>query len=267
MKLIRRGNYELPKTLIMLRELEEEIREERGEEFADLVGLSFSYSPEENDFFTYANAPIDMVLLTFTRVDSYCGFITEFSTIEDLENAPIALFERLGFCDSDYSAKIIANHIRDFLRLLITVKNIFSLDQEDDEKHEDQTPEEEYFYRKIMEKFDLEPFESVLQYKQEIMESRAREVAIMTKNGIGVMPICDEGPHNIFELNEEWDNPIDEIKRFFEDASLESKLACIRNLQEQFSLEHGVDLLDFLIDEMTKLGFVNEVKKLSSFTL
>ncbi|WP_194542759.1 hypothetical protein [Paenibacillus sp. JZ16] len=122
MKLIRRGNYELPKTLIMLRELEEEIREERGKEFADLVGLSFSYSHEENDFFTYANAPIDMVLLTFTRVDSYCGFITEFSTIEDLEYAPIALFERLGFCDSDYSVKIIANNIRDFLRLLITVK-------------------------------------------------------------------------------------------------------------------------------------------------
>lgn len=267
MKSIRTGNYELPQTLVMLRELEEEIEAETGKVFADLVGLSFSYFPEENDYFSYASAPIDMVLMTFTSVDSYCGFITEFSTIDDLENAPIVLFEPLRIGDTEYSAKIIANNIRDFLRLLITVKNIFSLDQEDDEKHEEQTAEEEFFYKRIEERFDLNPFESVQQYKQKLMQIRSRKVAIITKNGIGVKGISNENSHGAFELNDKSDNILIEVKRFFESASLESKLACIRDLQEQVSLEHGLDLLNFLIDEMTKLGFMNEVRKLSTFTV
>lgn len=99
------------------------------------------------------------------------------------------------------------------------------------------------------------------------MQIRSRKVAIITKNGIGVKGISNENSHGAFELNDKSDNILIEVKRFFESASLESKLACIRDLQEQVSLEHGLDLLNFLIDEMTKLGFMNEVKKLSTFTV
>ncbi|MCQ6559555.1 hypothetical protein [Paenibacillus mendelii] len=263
---IKQTVYPSFKELNMLEELEEEIREELGIDFFDSIGITFDYWPEDdNAEYPHEGMPIDMVLLGMTSIpDSYFGFITEFSTIDNLANAPIIQYESIGL---DKHAILIAHNFIDFLRLLVTTKSVFEFISEDDDSSEDTIgPEREYIYKRIMEKFQIEPFESVRAYKQKLIEDRENSVVAKTYNGLGVKAVSDSMTHSTFIVNEGDDETIKgQLTSFLISASLESKLAYIRDVQEYDYTEipSFEETDELLIAELERYGFVNEVKRMT----
>lgn len=249
-----------------MEELEREVMEEIGVNFSDSIGITFDYWPEDdNAEYPEENMPIDMVLLAMTTIPNcYFGFITEFSTIDDLANASIIQYESIGL---DQHATLIAHNFIDFLRLLITKKSVFGLMSEEDTTQEDISPEEEYIYKRIMEKFQIDPFECVHSYKQHLKADRANNIVIQSYNGLGVNVLSDSKTHQRFVV-EEWDDDEHikvQLTSFLESSSLESKFAYIRDVQE-FSytdIPSFEETDELIMAELERYGFVNEVKRMT----
>lgn len=263
---IQQTPYHSFTALKMMEELEREIEAVIGKRFFDSIGISFDYWPEDNNTeYPEENMPIDMVLLAMTTIPNCCfGFITEFSTIDDLANAPIIQYESIGF---NQHAILIAHNFIDFLRLLITKKSVFGLMSEEDTPSENISLEEEYIYKRIMEKFQIEPFESVQSYKQQLIANRANSIVVQSYNGLGVNSLSDTKTHNRFVV-EKWND--DELIKvqltsFLESSSLESKLAYIRDVQEYSytDIPSFEETDELIIAELRRYGFVNEVKRLT----
>ncbi|MUT66957.1 hypothetical protein [Paenibacillus sp. NEAU-GSW1] len=267
-KKIRQSAYPAFEALKRMEELEREIEEEIGKSFFDSIGISFDYWPEdENAEYDEENMPIDMVLLATTTV-SECsfGFITEFSTIDDLANAPIVQYESIGL---DKHATLIAHHFIDFLRLLITKKSVFGLMSEEDTAS-DVSPEDQYIYKRIMETFQIEPFASVQSYKQQLKADRAKNSVVDTYNGLGVSTLTGSTAHQRFVVpdGEDDEEIMALLTDFLKSSSLESKLAYIRDVQENSYIDipsfEETDVL--LIAELKRHGFVNEAKRMALIT-
>lgn len=138
---------------------------------------------------------------------------------------------------------------------------------EEDATPEDISPEEEYIYKRIMEKFQIEPFESVHSYKQYLKADHASNIVVESYNGLGVKALSDSKTHQRFVVNE-WEDD-EQIKlqltAFLKTSSLESKLAYIRDVQE-FSyseIPSFKETDELLIAELRRYGFMNEVKRMT----
>jgi hypothetical protein len=244
-------------------ELQGEIYSETGKEVHEILGVSFHYSPDDVLNFNYPSAPVDAVLFAFTHVDCHYAFLTDFSTVAHLDEAPVVLFEPMG----DDLSVIVADDILDFLRLLITVKSIFGLYTNEDVVATEVSPEEQWALDRIQETFQLQPFASVREYKEGLFARRTSSIAIRTSNELGVIPLSEPwaaGMLSPADMDWNWIGLSDVEAVFRSEAHLEYKLACLREIQEQGEMYHE-GLIEFLGAEMEMLGFVNESEKLKSY--
>ncbi|MGO4543124.1 hypothetical protein [Paenibacillus sp. 2TAB19] len=249
----------------MLEQLEKELKEELGLDFWDTIGIFFDYWPEDdNADYEWESMPLDMVLLGSTSISTCTfGFLTEFSTVDDLSNAAIIQHEALGL---DKHSILIARNFIDFLRLLITQKSIFGLmsDQEA-EPDDDLDPTLELILNRIQERFQIEPFESIKAYKQQLVQEREKSVVVQTFNSLGVKRLTDHITHLKIDLDyNEIDERIEEsLLTFVKTASIESALAYVRDVQEMsytdvpFPEKVTVAVKSLLQQH----GFVNELRR------
>lgn len=265
-QLIKQSVYSSFKELKMLEQLEEELKAELGIDFWDTIGIGFDYWPEDdNADYEWENMPIDMVLLGYTTISERTfGFLTEFSTVDDLSNAPIIQHEVIGL---DKHSTLIARNFIDFLRLLITTKSVFGLEsEEDDEIESDLDPTCELVFNRIQEKFQIESFDSIKAYKQQLMHERETNVVVQTFNRIGVKRITDHFTYQKLNLDfAETDKQIEErLLSFVNTASLENVLAYVRDYQEtnytklRFPEKVAVAVKNLLQQH----GFVNELRRI-----
>lgn len=110
------GKYNLPPTLQILMDFEKELGD--CEHFYD--GLHFYLSPSD---FRYFNTPSDVIVFGHIGADGiHYGFLTDYGSITDLEEAPIVCICPMDF---EQPTRIIANNLREFLRINFTNESLF----------------------------------------------------------------------------------------------------------------------------------------------
>lgn len=110
------GKYEIPPTLRKLMEFKDEL----GDAERFYQGLHFYL---ELGRFRYYNTPCDVVVFGSIGVDGiHYGMLTDFGSAPDLESAPVVCVDPMNF---DRPAKIVANHLREFLSVNLTDAELF----------------------------------------------------------------------------------------------------------------------------------------------
>ncbi|PJN86848.1 hypothetical protein [Bacillus sp. mrc49] len=271
------GKYlNMPPTIDKLHTLEKEI-EKKGYSLSDLsLYLEFDFSP-------YETTPYDVITFASTGVDGiHFGFLTDFGTVSDLENAFVVCISPMDF---DTHIKIVARNIREFLSLVCTMKgalsisnfNIFEeeeqyiqyLQEQNQVKPEDKEFEEEakYVVEKIIAAFGSEPIEDVYHYVEiKVREQRAQQTIFPTLDGLGIIPVDNvTSSHILYKLEKDMTIDLAEMKAFFYSATTESKLAFIRDVQFTYLITNEIALKEMVIHEMIKLGLQDEVDRLYVF--
>jgi hypothetical protein len=164
------GKYDVPPTINRLYELEAELGRDMDMELGLLMQkYDFRYHCTPPDFIPFASPGVDGI--------HYC-FVTDFGTVNDLEQAYIAAVSPMDF---DSEIWIVAKNITDFLRILCTDRSILyfngsTLDvysqrvKEQEEQQEKQPPSPALQRLKAV--FDLNEIPDLYEYMQSIREAR-----------------------------------------------------------------------------------------------
>ncbi|MFE4242439.1 hypothetical protein [Peribacillus butanolivorans] len=267
------GKYlKMPPTIEKLHKLDKEIEKE-GYSLSELsLYLEFDFSP-------YENTPYDVITFASTGVDGiHFGFLTDFGTVSDLENAFVVCISPMDF---DSHIKIVARNIREFLNLVCTMKGALTISNfnilEDEGQYirllkelkqvepEDEEFEENanYVVEKIIAAFGSEPIEDVYHYVEiKVREQRAQQTILPTLDGLGIIPVDNvTSSHILYKLEKDMTINMEEVKAFFNSATTESKLAFIRDVQFTYVITDEVAFKEWVISEMIKLGLQDEVDR------
>lgn len=266
--------YQIPKTLEKLKEINKQVSSDLEVELDDILNIYIDYDLSNQDSeFAYSGQPLDVIPFALTAFGGeHFGFMTDFGSIEELEDAPIVFVQALP--SEEYHITLIANNIIDFLRLFLTYRdltNLFLVDDESDiEDHTDtsEDPHLLYLEAKLIEGLGISAIEPK-KYRQDMLQKRSQEVVLQTINGIGIKRISSEklSPIHSFGPDDDYQVLTNEVQRYFREASVENKLACIVDLQETGVLSnHTKELNEYLIKELNIMGFIYESKMLELTT-
>ncbi|MCT4476537.1 hypothetical protein [Peribacillus sp. NPDC101480] len=271
------GKYlKMPPTIEKLHKLEKEIEKE-GHSLSDLsLYLEFDFSP-------YENTPYDVITFASTGVDGiHFGFLTDFGTVSDLENAFVVCISPMDF---DSHIKIVARNIREFLNLVCTMKDALTIsnfnileeegqyirllkelkqvEPEDEEFEEDAN----YVVEKIIATFDSERIEDVYHYVEgKVRTEREQQTILSTLDGLGIIPVENITSNFLpYKLEKDMTIDMEEVKAFFNSATTESKMAFFRDVQFTYLIADEIALKELVIHEMIKLGLQDEVDRLYVF--
>lgn len=259
-KEINLGKYlEMPTTFEKLRKAEE-ILEKEGHSLEELdLNLEFGR-------IAYDVTPYDVITFASTGMDGiHFGLLTDFGTVTDLENAFVVCISPMDFGEH---IKIVARNIREFVGLLCTMKSAVEISdfnytqeikQNDHEEHIDNVIE------KLMAIIKCELIDDEYDYiEKKVKIEREQQIILSTQDGIGVVPIENKNlNHTIYKLEKDNKVNLNEVRKFFNTSTIESKLAFIRDVQFTFLIDEE-ELMGFVIDEMIKLGLTDEVNRLKN---
>ncbi|AFH63169.1 hypothetical protein ACVNS2_21145 [Paenibacillus caseinilyticus] len=270
------GKYTVPPTLQSLLDLRQELGD--PERLYDAV---YFFVNTEN--FRYFSTPSDVVVFGNVGVDGvHYGFLTDYGTVADLEEAPIVCISPMDF---DRPVRIVAKNLKDFLRLSLTdanlVLNPFGTEAEylaaqerwaEEEKASPyQRTEEEKQARlevihELQKRISLPELGlSAFSYVQKTSEERGKQVTIRTLDGLGVTTPLEQGRlHEEFKVSK--DEPIDlsKLKAYLAGAPRASKLALLRDLQITRVLPNERELQPLLLEEMQRLGLKDEAARIQA---
>lgn len=264
-------NYKMPKLYNQLKTLDKKLQKE-GYSIDDQFGLRLT-----EDFPHYLVTPLDVISFGDIGTDGiHYGFLTDFGRVQDLEEAFIVLIAPMDFGDQH---KIVAKNFREFLNLAwttgnaIDVANFKLVKTEDDyaqmlsdfkESHkemgDDYRRETGHVLKRIREEFDVQPIESIYEYIEiEVKAAREKQIVVSTLDGLGV--VGEEGVHTKFEVKEDEDVDVEQLKAFLATSSKESMLAFIRDVQFTNHFFDDFELDKVIRQELQKLGLSYELKK------
>ncbi|EHB68513.1 hypothetical protein [Paenibacillus lactis] len=266
--------YPIPKTLEKLKEINRQVSSDLGVELDDILHVYIDYDLSNQDpEFAYNGHPLDVIPFALTAIGGeHFGFLTDFGSIDDLEDAPIVFVQALPF--EEYHVTLLANNIIDFLGLFLSYRDLtslFFLDDEpdiDDNTDPSEDPHLLYVKEKLIEGLGISA-KDPQKYRKDMLEKRSKEVALQTINGIGIKRISSEelGPVYSIDLDVDYRELINEVQRYFREASVENKLACIVDLQETGVMTNRTEELnEYIIKELSILGFHYESKMLELTT-
>jgi|GEM_PF-907303 len=265
------GKYDIPPTLKAVLELDQELQKQN---ISVYDGLGFYPSTED---FRYFNTPSDVIPFGNIGVDGiHFGFLTDFGSVTDLENAPIVCVQPMDF---DQPTRIIANNLREFLRINMTDQELFYnyfADEQDylaqKQKWESEyhpSPEElikeQTVEKLLMEKVSLPAVEAPFQYVQNVRTDREKKIVVNTQDKLGVVNSYphDQGKtHAVFPVHKDKEIDLEQLKLYFQTATYASKLALFRDVQMNFILEDEEELRDLIVVEMVKMGLKDEARRI-----
>jgi hypothetical protein len=234
---------------------------------------SLFLSVEEMDLGEYFCTPLDAIVFARTGMDGiHYAMLTEFGTVPNLDEALIIAVLPMD----EPRVRLVARNIRDFFALHVFDESLLLNEFSSEEEYrsfkfqqdaEDQTSD--WFDHKMWkeqkslvqqtfrEKFQINPIPEPYKYIEQLKKERTSKVLIQTNDGLGVIPLNGSGvPLARLDFRELQNNVIE----FFETATIEQKLAYIREYQHEF--EEDTDELIFLYNELNSLGFGLEAKRL-----
>ncbi|MGG0412245.1 hypothetical protein [Peribacillus simplex] len=267
------GKYlKMPPTFEKLQKLEEVIEKE-GYSLCDL-DLCLQL-----DFPHYEMTPYDVIPFANIGCDGiHYGFLTDFGTVSDLENAFIVCISPMD--DFDAHIKIVSRNIREFVSLVCTMKGAteisnFNLIKEEEryiallkelkkEENMEYVEQANYVVEKIRYTIGCEIIENVYQYvEKEIMTAREKQTMLSTLDGLGIVSLDSMNrKHSIYKLKKDMEINLEDMKSFFNSATTESKLAFIRDAQFTCLISDEIQLKELVINELINLGLNEEAERL-----
>lgn len=266
------GKYDVPPTLQTLMDLEKELGD--SEQFYD--GLHFYLSLTD---FCYFNTPSDVIVFGYIGADGiHYGFLTDFGSVSDLEEAPIVCVCPMDF---DQPTRIIANNLSEFLRVNCTDDPLFYNDfanedryvafkKEQEVEHASYSPSEQQLSNQarinnfLEEKIQLPIIDHPYHYIQTIRLQRQKMVSIKTQDGLGVIaPLLVHETHIPFKIHKDIELDLAALKAYFSTAPKPSQYAIFRDLQLHFILSDEPLLKEIVLEAMLNIGLNDETKRLS----
>ncbi|MFD0675219.1 hypothetical protein [Cohnella sp. GCM10027633] len=258
--------YPVPLTLKKLKEIDSHLFAERNTNIENLISLDFDFDLLNQDAdFAYNNHPLDVIPFALTAfAGEHFGFLTDFGTVIDLENASIVHVEAMPA--GEFHVTLIAINLKEFLGLLLANRDWISYIYEqniEEDKSSDSNPDFSYFSKLLNDQIDIWPL-ILDNYRENLIEIRSKRIVVSTLNGIGITRISSDnlGPNLIIDSNKDYEYIYDDVKNYLKNASIENKLACIVDLQELGVLASIGELNEYLINELKNMGFFYESKML-----
>ncbi|MGE8205374.1 hypothetical protein ACQKP0_12475 [Heyndrickxia sp. NPDC080065] len=270
------GKYEqMPLTFEKLKKLEM-VLEQEGYSLDDL-GLFL-----ESDYDPYIVTPYDVITFASIGCDGiHFGLLTDFGTVSDLEDAFVVCISPMDFGSH---IKIVARNIREFVSLICTMKdagtisnfnyfedkedylNLFKQLKQEESEIEEFVKRANYVVEKVINTIGCEIIDDVYHYvERKVMIEREQQTLLPTLDGLGITALENANrDHSIYKLEEDMNINLNEVKNFFNTATIESKLAFIRDAQFTCLISDDIELKELVINEMIKLGLNDEVERLKN---
>jgi hypothetical protein len=264
------GKYSIPPTLQTLIEL----NNESGDPETFYNGFHFYLSLGS---FRYFNTPSDVIV--FGNIGVHYGFLTDYGTVPDLESAPIVCVSPMDF---DRPVKIVADHLKAFLRISLEDSALFynTFASEADylsakkrwaeeraaspyrlSKEKLQARQE--MIAKLFRRIELPAIDNPYQYVVEIAEQRLHSVTLQTQDGLGVTAPLDPGrPHIPFIVEKRKDPDPEQLQAYLASAPAASKLALFRDLQMNCILPNMQKLCGIVVRAMNEMGLSDEAARI-----
>lgn len=264
-----------------------------------ILGLSCYLSYESR----YSNTPIDVIPFAATGSDGvHFGFLTDFGTVKDLNNAPIVCISPLG----GPPVQIVAKNLKDFFALVISVREIDDIEdrgehEENDERDEledaclempqvykevdiekwthmnYESIESEIIMKQLMinrklkrmdavkmfeEKYQIIPIRDVVQYIKDVDKKRQLEITIQTNDGIGVVYPFGKSFLKVFDYKIK---DVQIIKEYLLRASKEERIKFYRDATYEYVLskDYDYEIKKLIIEMLKKDKFYLEAKLLN----
>jgi hypothetical protein len=267
------GKYQVPETLKRVISLQEGLKDEGVLKYGDLLGLYFGLESLES---RYLNTPLDVISFARPGMDGiHYAFLTDFGSIDDLENAYIV---RVSPMDFDDSVKIVARNIHDFLRILgYSSVELMDTSTNENEYKKLEKLYPDYFNNQIqtedpekkafIDAFQIDPIDNIFGYYHNLKNQRERETVVSTPDGIGVVYHQDENEnHQKVELKRQQTIHVDDIEPFFKQATVISKLAFLRDVQSKGIIYDNERLKRFLKEQLIMLNLKDEAARIENPT-
>lgn len=271
-KKIEGTHYKLPEEIQQLFQLEEELQKQ------DLSLSQIGLIPDLDNT-PYFITPPDLIPFASTGGDGiHFGFLTDFSTVPNLEEAPIVCVTPTN----DPPIRYIARNIREFLQLAYSVpyvellEMIWELEEEAQveealkEFYEYDDPsfakERKEIYKYFQQTFQLEEI-SVLSYIQEVKKERKEKIVIPTVDGLGIVASekQEKAKTYSFKIGEPLTNEeLENMKKYLHTANPIEKLAFLRDVHFFYILtpNEDKDLYHLCLEILESLGLYYEKEQM-----
>ncbi|MFC4101664.1 hypothetical protein [Paenibacillus xanthanilyticus] len=270
---INYGKYTAPDILNELYTLADQLEAE-GLSLWDELGFYGGYYQSE-----YRNTPWDVITFGWTGGDGeHYGFLTEFGSIADLNEAPIVRVSPMG---GDEAGEVIANNIREFLRMKSIDDTLLYSSYEDEAAYRAEKKQEEAdlgewapteadksVRRQVMSRMvdalnlpEISP--PYYTYLDRVKAERENRIVVATPDGLGVTNVHpqDEGKQHEALLVDD-DLEAEELQAYLERATYAGKLALLRSFNaKDFNSE---DIRGIIVQEMTSLGLTDEIARMNA---
>ncbi|WIV19450.1 hypothetical protein QPK24_01345 [Paenibacillus polygoni] len=243
------GKYEIPSDLKRLMELDQ-WHEIKGN--MKVLDSTIGLIPEIGGFRYYCT-PCDVVVFGSNGCDGiHYGFLTDFGTVDNLDEAPIVCISPMDF---GHTNRLIARNFRDFLSIHLDNSELFYNDfeseaaylkqvtewkREEEESPYRDTPEEKQYAEEIKTMlrttFELPVIDRPYEYIRTLQEERRRQACVLTRESLHiVLPnkfgIATEDEKQWLEQIESRDEAA--VQAFLEKASLPAVLGIAREVGAQ----------------------------------
>tara|TARA_B100000683_G_C12381168_1_gene511351 strand:+ start:73 stop:978 length:906 start_codon:yes stop_codon:yes gene_type:complete len=236
----------------------------------------------------YPVTPLDVIPFAATGGSGiHFGFLTDFGNEKNLENAPIVLVSP----SNDPPVKLVANNLKDFLKIVMVIGQAEFLDEEYSSEEEIKTRlaewdaisendwqgnplpkskvkeankklkktliQRENLRKILINKMKITPMDSIVNYISQIRIKRAKDIKLKDFYNIGIKHSCDTS--EIKEYNYEVKD-ISKIDSFLKTASLCEKILFYRNSTLGYILSDGFDeeIKFLIIESLENNGFKRE---------
>lgn len=270
---INYGKYtNLPLTLMHLSELDRRLEKEG---YSLDMDLSLILDTER---IAYDCTPCDVITFASIGADGiHYGLLTDFGTVENLEEAFVICISPM---DYDNPFKIVARNLREFVRLVCTLRDAsiisnFQYFEEEEDYHEcleefaDEIDEEyaarnSFIINQLKTAVEGPLIEDIYDYvERQVKKERENQIILHTMDGLGIRSNQPKiTKHRLYKLEKDMNVNLPDVRNFFGSASLESKLAFIREAQFTYLLMDEPELKKFLIKEMQSIGLTDEAERL-----
>lgn len=259
----------LPPTLQKLKDFDKELKRQ-GSSLDEWIGFSFM---EEED--RYNLTPLDVIPFASTWTDgNHFGLLTEFGTIADLEEAPVVCVTPMDFGEH---VKIVARNLKEFLDLIYTVTDFIAIanftyfqDEQDYRELLNNLRNDETYEQRVEKldrmkaEFGFEAIEDVYRFVEvEIKETRQRQIALPTLDGLGVVAQNGKGDLPLYPIYEDMKTDVDDMRKFLAAVPVESRLAFIRDVQFTNILEEP-EIKGLVLRELEIMNLRDEQTRLNS---
>lgn len=266
------GKYNVPPTLQKLIDFQTVLADPEQ----IYLGLRFYLSLEN---FRYFNTPSDVVVFGNIGVDGiHFGFLTDYSSVTNLETAPIVCI-----CPMDFErpTRIVANNLREFLRVNMTdselfynqfksevdyfaIKKRWSEEEGRFQLSENDKLVQEKVTKLLIENLQIPTIDNSYEYVKSIELDRQSRVCIQTQDGLGVIaPLLKGEKQTLFQIQKHIEPNLELLKNYLYSAPVASKLALFRDIQLNFVLQEHLELLETVLEAMNNMGLNDEAKRLS----